>query len=340
MAQFELQHEMNGGRLITSRCLRYLRMSPEIPVGELDDQPWRINATLQFVRARTSDFYNENLDYINPLELNAVASAAIDHVYAKIQTAPPEEHSRLLGRTQGFVSKFFGATAVKAESDPELFNDDQLYKAACLGAAEGFIRPHTTEKRIPAISDKIRRITATQLLRVHRQITAKLEEYGDEERGPEMGPLFAVRAELLTSAGLMRQAYDNEPIEERAIVLPALARQSYSFARTPMQQRWSSNIWRLNTDAAQHSGVGIATPPDIKLRVRQAGSPQDAAKHDPSITYVSLINNVIHTQDERDIGRIVGSLRSEARRTRNSLERGARDELDSLTRNARNRVGW
>lgn len=314
-------------------------MKPETPVGKLDEPHWRMRATQNFVRARTADFYADNLDYIDLLELNAAASAAIDHAYAEIQTAPPRVHSRILGSTQSLTKRFFGAAAVKAESDPELFNDDQFYKAACLGAAEGFVRRHTTEKRIPAISDKIRRITATQLLRVHRQVTAKLEEYGDEERGPEMGPLFAVRAELLVSTALMRKAYDDEPIQERAIVLPALARQSRSFAYAPLQQRWSSSVWRLNTPAAQTSGLSIATPPDIKLRVRQAGTPQDALRHDPSITYVSLINNVIHTNNEEDIDKIVRSLRSEARYSRDSLEPESRDRLDSVTRNAREWIG-
>jgi hypothetical protein len=318
-------------------------MSPEVPVGDLADKEWR-HVTVAFVRARHSDLGNDNIGDIDTLELNAVAGAAIETGYADAAEEPDNERY-FITRSQGLANAFLGNMMLRSEANPTLQDDDQLYKAACFRiAVRGFALPRTAEELYP-FRGRMRGETTKRLVQVHTHLQDKLVEYGDDQHGPEMARLFTLRAELLMSALLMRKVDDYEPTEETAIVVPALTRQANSLVNAKqVDHKWSSSLWRLNTDAALRSGLCLATPPDAKLRVKHQGSRRGAARYDSSITYISLLDDVIQPPDEElaeeHIGSIASTLNREANRSRGELHPERRDELDFVTRNARDAVDW
>lgn len=335
----EYNIQINSGQTITNNCMDYLNMRPEIPVGDLSGERWRFHSTARFVAAREADLRDNNLDNIDALEINAAGSALIDTTFFDLAREPKEKAIDIINDAQGLSNEFFGVVTDRAKIDPGMLDDEQFYRAACLLAATGFIRPQPRGRAL-GLRGKIRSATSYTLVQAHRHLTGKLAEYGRGNHGPEVGSLFRSRAELLVNTALMRKEEDYEPIEETAIVVPALARQFNSFHVGTPNNKWSSSVWRLNNAAVRASRISIATPPDAKLVVKHAGSEQDAARYDPSIKYVSLVNDVIHTDDEGRIGEIVRALRFEANRSRKDLLAAKRDELDFITRNARDAAGW
>lgn len=315
-------------------------MSPDVPVGDLSEPYWRFRSVTNFVRARHSDLGRGALDEVAVLELNAVGGATIETGYASA-AATPHEADRLIGRSENLAGEFFGAVVLRAETDPSLRDSDQLYEAACFQvAARQFTYPITAEG-IPHVRNKIRWETAKRLLQIHERLTTKLAEYGDEDHGPEVASLFTVRAEFLTAAALMRKGHDYQSPEETSIVLPALARQSNSLIPVgDVDHKWGTSMWRLDGDAGQRTSLSLLTPPDAKLQIKHAGTQKGATRYDASITYVSLINEIVQTEDEERIGEIVTALKREASRSRGVLTSYWRDELDFVTRNARAKAGF
>lgn len=338
-APYESQGELQSGRIVTGNCLSYMGMSPEVPVGALNDEKWRSGATAGFISARNLDLLNGTLGDIDPLELNAVGGATVEQLYAKLAATPQEKTRRIETRFFEQYKAFFGAVTVRAETDPDIFDDEQFYKAACFQSAEGFVMPKQGE-RLFGVRGRVRKATARALGQAHNHITTKLREYRGKEYGPEMPWLFTVRAELLTAAALMRKGEAYEPTEETTLVLPALTRQAHSLQSSQIvDHKWSTSMWYLGTDAAKYTGVNLETPPDAKLQVKHRGTSRGAARYDASITYVSLVNDIIHAEEEEHIGDIIHSLKREANRSREVLPYYWRDELDFVTRNARAKVG-
>ncbi len=337
MAQQEVQRE-HSGRLLTDRCLNYLDMDPEVPVGNLNDQPWRHNATVNFLRARRADVDQGNADYLDPLELNAVGGATLESGYAEARNEPRRTRY-LRERSQHVAGQFFGAVLLKAEADPSFLDDEQVYKAGCFRiAAKYFTKPRTKGALLP-VHKMVRYHIARRLVQVQQQLAAKPAEAEDEQQAPQLAGLYNVRAELLTAAVLMRKVDDYEPFPDRAIALPALTRHSRSFYAGTVDHKWGVSMWRLNSDAAQKTGLGLETPPDRKLRIKQRGNWGNLPEQNPSIVYINLLSDIVHTEDEGRIGKIAISLKREVNQSRHNLDPGMRDELDFVTRNARRKVG-
>jgi hypothetical protein len=326
-----------GDIVLSHRCVDYLNMSPETPVGDLSDPGWRMRSTREFIEYCREDVQDADGPQPSSWELSAAASAVLDYAYATAKNATGPALARHLKPARRQANGFLGKVMTRAESDPVGLDDPQFYLASCLRAADRFIQPYSG-KAFGHTVNRARGETLRKLVQLNQHITATATERESEKQESEVGRLYVVRAELLTAAALMRKDRDRQPLEETSLVLPALTRQAYSLARTPVDQKWSNSVWRRNSEAALETGISFATPPDAKLLVKQVGA-GDRRARDPSVAYVSLLDDIVHTEDEEHIGKIVESLFTELTTSREALPSEERDELDFVTRNARAMAG-